>query len=153
MAKPSGEKIRRLAGKNLHITLIPPWYTDNIDAVVKKLNKVSCPPFDIEFHKVAYGPDPKRPRLIWAEGTASEGAVCLKDRLEKMFPEYKSTYKEWLVHMTIARFKPEEFSSFPIKKLDEKVLWKDKIKTFILMESHLSREGADYEVLEEFKLK
>lgn len=145
--------VRWLAGKNLHITLIPPWYTDNVETVIKKLKKVSCPPFDIEFSNVSYGPDPKRPRLIWAEGTASENIVCLKDKLEKMFPEYKNTYKEWLMHMTIARFDPGTFSSFSVKKLDEKVSWQDKIKSFVLMESHLSREGADYEVLEKFNLK
>lgn len=144
--------VRWLAGKNLHITLIPPWYTDNVETVIKKLKKVECPPFDIEFSKVSYGPDPKRPRLIWAEGTASESVVCLKDKLEKMLPEYKSTYKEWLMHMTIARFDPDTFSSFPVKKIDEKVIWQDNIKTFVLMESHLSREGADYEILETFHL-
>ena len=145
--------VRWLAGKNLHITLIPPWYSDNVEAVIKKLKKIKCPPFDINFSKVAYGPDPKRPRLIWAEGIASEEVACLKDGLEKMFPEYKSTYKKWLVHMTIARFRQEEFPSFSIKKIDEKVSWQDRIESFVLMESHLSREGADYEILETFNLK
>jgi 2'-5' RNA ligase len=106
----------------------------------------------LEFNKVSYGPNPKRPRLIWAKGKAPEKIIYLKNELEKIFPEYKSDYKDWLMHITIARFDPEIFYSFPIKVLDEKVVWRDRAGSFVLMESHLSRSGADYEVLEEFKL-
>ena len=68
-----------------------------------------------------------------------------------MFPKYKHTHKNFIMHVTIARFRQEEFSSFPIKKIDDKVSWQERIGSFVLMESHLSREGADYEILETFK--
>ena len=144
--------VRWLSGKNIHITLIPPWYESDINSVVSKLKKVEGEPLDIEFNKVSYGYAPKRPSLIRAEGHAPDKLINLKSELEKIFPEHKSGYKDWLMHITIARFNPETFSSFPVKSLDEKVAWRDKINSFVLMESHLSRSGADYEVLKEFKL-
>ncbi len=143
--------VRWLSGKNIHITLVPPWYTDDVGAVIDKLRSVKGEPFEIEFDKVSYGSDPKQPRLIWAGGKAPKEIIRLKDELEKIFPEYKSDYKDWLMHITIARFDPGTFSSFPVKRLDEEVLWRDSIGSFVLMESHLSHSGADYEILEELK--
>ena len=46
------------------------------------------------------------------------------------------------LHLTIARFRPATFSSFPIKQLDEKVDWRDKINRVVFFEAHLSRDGA-----------
>jgi len=143
--------VRWLLGKNIHITLIPPWYEDNIEAIIEKLKGIKGKPFNLEFNRVSYGPNLKQPRLIWAEGKAPKKIIYLKNELEKIFPEHKSDYNNWLMHITIARFEPEMFSYFPIKTLNEKVLWRDNINSFVLMESHLSRSGADYEVLEEFK--
>lgn len=54
--------------------------------------------------------------------------------------------------MTLIRFNPGSFSKFEVKKLDEEVLWQDRVDSFVLMESHLSRSGANYKFLEEFPL-
>lgn len=145
------DKVRWLSGKNLHITLIPPWYESNIKDQISKIKEVKVLPFEISFTKVKYGPNSRCPRLIWAEGKAPKELVRLKRVLEKIFPEYKNTHKEWFMHLTIARFDPSEISSSPVKQLDEEILWRDDISSFVLIESHLSRKGADYEVLEEFE--
>lgn len=145
---------RWLNGKNLHITLIPPWYEEDVERVKKSLrhirNKVQ--PFKIEFQKVSYGPDPRRPHLIWAEGKTPKKLLVLKRELERILRK-KSEKRPFRLHLTLARFRPEDFRGFPIKKIDEKVLWKDAIDAVVLMESHLSRSGADYEVLERVSLK
>ncbi len=144
--------VRWLLGKNLHITLVPPWYEENIEAVIQKLNTVkSTGVFDIEFNKVTFGPDPKRPRLIWAEGEASKPIVELKTALEKILNK-EPERRLFRLHLTLARFRPETFSSFPIKELNEKVFWRDRVTSFLLMESRLSREGADYTTLREFPI-
>lgn len=143
--------VRWLKGKNLHITLIPPWRSGDIESVIKKLETVKGSPFKIEFDKVSYGPDPKRPRLIWASGKAPNELIHLKEELEKIFPEHKSEYKNWIAHTTIARFEPETFPSFPVKKLNKEVIWRDDVNSFTLMESRPSPAGADYEILKECK--
>lgn len=143
--------VRWLTGKNLHITLVPPWYTDDVDSVIKKLREAehSTGVFDIAFSRVAYGPTMREPRLIWAEGGTAPQLLALKEVIEKALdrePE-KRLFK---LHLTLARFRPETFTSFPVKTLDENVLWRQRCERFALMESHLSRTGADYEIIESF---
>lgn len=145
-----GSQVRWLACKNLHITLIPPWYQEEnkitaIKVLMEKIKKDSKP-FNIEFQRIQYGPDPKRPRLIWAEGDTPKEMITLKRCLEKLLkrePEKRQT----LLHMTIARFQPKAFSSFPIKELMETINWKAKIRSVSLMESQLSSQGADYKLI------
>ena len=143
--------VRWLSGKNLHITLVPPWYEDNAEEVAEKLKTIKGEfgSFDVAFKRVNFGPDPKNPRLIWAENTMPQKILDLKDKVEQaLMIEGENRFK---FHLTVARFRPETFTSFPIKKLDEVIFWPDKIKSIVLMESHLSPAGADYEILEEIK--
>lgn len=145
---------RWLEGKNLHITLIPPWYEDEagLERIKKLLLDFEMPKsFEAHFQKITYGPDLKRPRLIWLEGEAPRELVELKNNLEKILDK-RPEKRPLKLHLTIARFRPENFSSFSIKKLDEKINWREKISSVVLMESKLSSAGADYEIIFEKKL-
>jgi len=144
--------VRWLAEKNLHLTLIPPWYEDDIDQITKILKTFSgkTVPYEIKFDKVTFGPDPSIPRLIWAEGKTPPEIINLKSQLEKILLKQPEK-RPFLLHLTLARFRPEMFSIFPIKKLDESVSWNDNINSFALMESHLSPKGAEYSILEKFR--
>ena len=148
----AADSVRVISSENLHITLIPPWYEENVDKQIPKLKKIKGSIFNIEFKKVTFGPNLGRPRLIWAEGETSPELYKLKSLLDDLFPEYKSKHKNFILHMTLARFNPDSFSKFEINKLDEEILWQDNVSSFVLMQSHLSRTGANYEVLEEFPL-
>jgi 2'-5' RNA ligase len=145
--------VRWLAGKNLHITLVPPWYETDIPKVIAKLETAGkgISPFYVLFQKVEFGPDPRRPRLIWAEGEAPKEIENLKLKIENSLGRAPET-RPWRLHLTLARFPSETFSSFPVKRLKEKVFWRDKVNSFVLMEAHLFREGADYEIVKEFTL-
>jgi len=145
--------VRWLAGKNLHITLVPPWYEQDDASVIAKLEKLrgKQKPFALRFEKVTFGPDPRQPRLVWAEGQTPRELIELKTDIGKALAQ-KSDSRQFLLHLTLARFRPENFLSFPIKKLNEKVSWREEIKSFVLMESHLSSQGADYETLAEMVL-
>lgn len=143
--------VRWLAGKNLHVTLVPPWYEDDTESVIEKLKTCegSTGAFDVSFFAVTYGPTLREPRLLWAEGETPKQLCVLKECAEHclgMKPE-KRLFK---LHLTLARFRPETFSSFPIKTLDEKISWRQTSDSFVLMESHLSRTGADYETIASF---
>jgi 2'-5' RNA ligase len=144
--------VRWLAGKNLHITLVPPWHEIDIENQIFKIKKIKAEPFIIEFTKVTFGPNPNQPRLIWSIAKAQPQIFHLKNKLEMIFPEHKKIQRDFITHLTIARFDNKKFSSFPIKKIDEDVLWQDEVNSFVLMESRLSPKGADYEILETFKL-
>jgi 2'-5' RNA ligase len=101
--------VRWLAPENLHITLIPPWEENIIEKAKGKLESIKKGKFEIVFDKISFGPDSRYPRLIWAEGN--------------------------LFHLTLARFDPKKFKDFPIKKLNEKVDWQEKVSEVCLFQS------------------
>lgn len=145
--------VRWLAGKNLHVTLVPPWYEDNIERAKALIGGAlgKFKPFEIIFERVAYGPDPRSPRLIWAEGRVPQGLAALHGGLANALGAtlgFEPEARPFRLHLTLARFRPEDFRAFPAKELDEKVRWQETVNSITLMESHLSSAGADYEVLE-----
>lgn len=151
-ARSAMNGIRWLNGKNLHITLIPPWYEGDIKNQIVKIKTVQARPFEISFARVAYGPDPRRPRLIWAEGETPRELLYLKASAEDTFGTQPER-RPFLLHLTLARFRPEDFPQFSIQKLDEPVSWRDEVRSIVLMESRLSPSGADYDVLGEFAFR
>ena len=154
--------VRWIKGKNLHVTLIPPWYTAKVHEVIDRLKSLNnvIEPFTITFQEVAFGPNSKRPRLIWASGDSPSKIITLKSKLEECLGRKKEK-REFMSHLTIARFKKEDFAKFLIKNLPrtmsvrglhDKVFWQEKVSSFLLMESHLKRGGAEYEKLAEIPL-
>lgn len=145
--------VRWLLSKNLHLTLIPPWYEENLDSIKKALmaTDFKVQPFEIAFHQVTFGPQAKNPRLIWAQGQTYPPLVILRDQLSKVLP--RPVEKQPLLpHLTLARFRPHDFVNFPIKKLDEPVRWNQKVRSIALFEVHLLPSGADYQSLAEIRL-
>ncbi len=147
--------VRWLSGKNLHITLIPPWYTDDINSVKEVLHEINeikgeAAAFELRFQKISFGPSFREPRLIWAEGETPQEIPSLIHNLQKILNQ-KDENRPFRLHLTLARFHTEDFMSFPTKELNEKIDWREKVSSIVLMESHLSPKGADYEVLEEIK--
>lgn len=153
-SKPDLQKltVRWLTGKNLHITLAPPWQENDIEGATKKLQYAAknFKPFEIELVKVKFGPNENNPRLIWAEGMLCGELADFKEKLESVFGVKKEN-RPYLPHLTLARFKPEYFEGFAVKNLDEKIFWKEKVDSVAVMESKLSASGAEYEIL--FKIK
>lgn len=137
--------VRWTSRDNLHITLVPPWREKNIEAVTAKLqvikNKFSD--IDLEFKNVSFGSNPRSPRLIWASGTTPERLQNLAKEIYSVLG-FPGSEKELFTHTTLARFRPEEFPMFPVKKLDEDIDWRMRVKKVILYESRLRAAGADY---------
>jgi 2'-5' RNA ligase len=140
--------VRYLKGRNLHVTLIPPWYTEDLNELEDLLKKEASRygRFDIRFNEVSFGPNIYQPRLIWATGNASVDIIDLRDRLADIFAQRRGV-ERFRLHLTLARFQLTDFPTFPIKKLDERIDWSEGVNSIVIMESHLSREGADYEII------
>lgn len=143
-----GYKLRKISGKNLHITLVPPWYVNNVDSVVEKLQAIKGKTrlFNLKFNEVSFGPDPKRPRLVWASGSRPDAILKLKKHLETMLNK-KTEKREFKLHLTLARFRYEDYRNFPNKSLRSNVNWEMEVDNFCLYESILLRTGAEYKVL------
>lgn len=146
--------VRWLAGKDLHVTLAPPFYVDDrkLEETGQSLQEVAgFGTFGISFSKVTFGPDSRRPRLIWAEGEATEELLNLQRKIYGVLGRLPEK-RPFRLHLTIARFKPQDFSSFKIQKLNEKVKWEGRVDQVALFESTLSRGGAGYAILKEITL-
>ena len=143
--------IKWVSGKNLHITIVPPFNEENIEALAEKLKNThgKINSFNIHFSETSLGPNPRSPCLIWAEGKTPNEILKLKDALEGEL-QINAGRRSFLTHITLARFRSELFSSFKIKKLNERINWNESVSSFVLMESRASPEGADYEILKEF---
>jgi len=148
-------RLRWIRGEDLHITLLPPWYDDEegILDIQKKLKELNgkTEEFVCSFKSVSYGPSPSRPRLIWLNGRAPSTLLGFKEKLELILGK-KAEARRYLLHLTIARFRPDEISSFRLKKLYKPFEFEELSSEFALMESHLSPEGAHYTILEKYAL-
>ena len=56
-------------------------------------------------------------------------------------------------HITVARFRQAEFKKFPIQKLDEPFIWKEKVESVTLFESRkFPVDGIKYKILYQINL-
>jgi len=152
-SKGTYSKIRWLKPENLHITLVPPWYEDDdgIEKVKALLTSVERQQFALNFHRVTYGPNPKRLRLVWLEGEAPRGLVDLMGNLHRILGK-EMEKRHFLLHLTIGRFREDELSSFPVKEINDEFVFKEEADSLLLMESHLKRSGAEYSILYQVNL-
>ncbi len=146
--------VRWLLPEQLHITIVPPWNERNAEEVktILKPNTYNLKPVQVQITKVSFGPSPLAPRLIWAEGPAPAEMVALKDKLEQTLG-LAPMRRPFTLHLTLARFRPEDFTTFPLHHLEEQVDWQDTLASFSLIESFLKPDGVDYETLATYPLK
>ena len=136
--------------ENLHITLaflgfIKEERLPDIISRVKKIAEI-VRPFKVALKRVCYDSQEKIPRLIW---------ICLEknDLLEKMAGELGNF--NFSGHITLSRIKgwvwkgiePEERPDIE-RGLDLKI----DVCSIELMESHLTRKGPEYTILQSFPL-
>lgn len=146
--------VRWTSEDNLHLTLVPPWYEEDVDVVKNKLDKLDLKitPFEISFSKIFFGSKKKHPRLIWVKGHVSRELPSLKRKIEGylgIIPEKR----EFKFHITLGRFKERDFHSLKNKIETESVFWKIRVDSFHLFESKLNSTGAEYKVLEKVSLQ
>ena len=145
-----GWPVAWLAGDNLHITVVSPWFETDLDKVINKLEEFAKTPrhtFFIDFFKVVFGPNRQAPRLVWAEGNPPRSLLKLKDDLETALNRPDPRF--YRLHLTLARFKALDFGEV-LPNLFDRVDWGGEIKSFVLFESTLTDAGATYTKVKEF---
>lgn len=142
--------VRWMADENLHLTLIPPLeLADNeIVEMIEKLEEIEGEfgRIEIEFNKVCFGPDLRRPRLIWAGGEENLKLESLKNRITEILglrPQKRISKP----HLTLARFKP-----MVLVKINKPISWQEKADSFSIVQSECLENGAVYTNLAEIKL-
>lgn len=132
--------LRFIESRNLHLTLAPPWYENNLKKLLKNLNRFSFPEtFEIGFNEVSIGP-PFRPRLIWLTGPKHQDLTKMQSEIAKFLQIPKQRYSN--PHITIARFKEQDASVIP--QISDSIELKFKVAEITLFQSKLSPQGANY---------
>lgn len=115
----------------------------------------------IEFEKIVLGPPNKPPRMIWLTGTKETSRMLgeirddLENNLIKNGVRFQPENREYNAHLTLVRFK-SIFGTSDVLNIDKKL--RDIgcpeieklsfiVQSLDLMESHLKRTGAEYEIL------
>ncbi|HKK54288.1 MAG TPA: RNA 2',3'-cyclic phosphodiesterase [Patescibacteria group bacterium] len=118
---------------DLHITLVPPFCTIELDKLISVLDNYNfSKPFNIKSKLVSYGPDKENPRLIWLLIQESENLYNLKKEIYQSL-NLKLPEQAFLPHITLAKFKYLDKKDLEIKfeniDIVEKVQHFDLIQT------------------------
>lgn len=142
-------KVRWVKPGNLHLTMVPPWPCVDVDAVCHALQGEASrqAPFEVTFQRVSFGPDSRRPRLVWATGKAPAAMPEFVQRLHAATGAPGEPRKSFLLHLTIARFNLRDYSTMGVRKLREQVVWTGTLDSLCLYESILKPGGAEYREL------
>lgn len=142
--------VRWIVEENLHLTLIPPLeLSDNeIVEMIEKLEEITgeFESVEIEFDRVCFGPNLRRPRLIWAEGKENFKLKSLKNTITDILGR-NIDKRPFRPHLTLARFRPG--SSIMI---NQKIDWQETAKSFCVIQSECLASRARYTNLAEIKL-
>jgi 2'-5' RNA ligase len=97
--------VRLIAPADIHLTLVPPWNEVSLPDAVEKLRRVAARfgDFTLEFRHVGYGPEPRRPRLLWAECAAGPDLTRLRAELLLAFGQ--TDERPFRPHVTLARLR------------------------------------------------
>ena len=97
--------VRLIAPADIHLALVPPWNEVSIPDAVAKLRRVAdeCDDSTLEVRRVGYGPEPKRPRLLWAECAATPELTQLHAMLLVAFQRVDE--RPFRPHVTLARLR------------------------------------------------
>lgn len=154
-----GDTVRFLAPENLHLTVEFLGYQDDhsVSLISQALEKtaVEFQPPTIRFEKIIYGPAGKTPRMIWltCDKETSFGLGKIKDFLEKelfaLGVSFRQEHRLFNAHLTVARF--EAVSKKELPPLEISFNREFEAESIDLMESHLKRSGAEYDVLSKFE--
>lgn len=142
--------LRWVAGRDLHVTLIPPWESRHVGADISRFNAMTLKtaPFLMQFDRIGFGPNDERPWLVWADGSTSASLLDLKHEVETVFEKEKDR-RPFHLHLTLARFEGNALPGLKRKKIEEQIAWRETADSIALMESIRTRDGVEYRTIAE----
>jgi 2'-5' RNA ligase len=127
--------VRPVAPADIHLTLVPPWNEVSIADAVEKLRHVAdrFSPFALAFGHIGYGPEPKRPRFLWADCVASKELAEFRASLLQAFGQ--ADERPFRPHVTLARLRDKGRVIARKHPLDQSLALTQRVETVELMQS------------------
>ena len=138
--------VRLIASADIHLTLVPPWNEASMPDTVAKLRHVAneCDEFTLEFRRIGYGPEPKRPRLLWVECAATPELVQLHAMSLVAFGQVDE--RSFRPHVTLARLRGNGAKVARKHPIDRDLALSQRVGSVELMQSPPPGESG-YKVL------
>ena len=120
---------------DIHLTLVPPWNEPSTADAVAKLGRVaeSFAAFTLVFQHVGYGPQPRRPRLVWADCAAGEDITALQAALMQAYG--RNEERAFQPHVTIARIRGDGRAIARNHPIDQQLSLTQRIESVELFQS------------------
>jgi 2'-5' RNA ligase len=127
--------LRRVPENDIHLTLVPPWNEASIPAAVERLSKAlagfEC--FPLSFERLCYGPERRRPRLVWAECAASPEIEALQGALLEAFGQVNE--RPFRPHVTLARLERKDSAKARRHPVDQRLSLTQPVRSVELFRS------------------
>lgn len=138
--------VRLIAPADIHLTLVPPWNEVSIPDAAAKLRRVAdkCDDFTLEFRHLGYGPEPRRPRLLWGECAATPELAQLHAMLLLAFGQVDE--RPFRPHVTLARLRGNGAIIARKNPIDRDLVLTQRVCSVELMQSPAPGESG-YKVL------
>jgi 2'-5' RNA ligase len=97
--------VRLVPPADIHLTIVPPWNEAAISDAIEKLRRIAAGfgGFLLTFQHLGYGPQPSRPRLLWAGCGCSNDIVELRAALLQACGQTDG--RPFRPHVTVARIR------------------------------------------------
>lgn len=130
--------------EDLHITILPPWLTDDIEKEKERLQflKNRFIHFPLFFHTIETTPR-NSPRIIWLRGDMIASLVLVKREAELVF-QRQNDVRRFIPHVTLGRVTSPEHVIPMCEPLSVSVI----CTQLTLYESHRTEEGSWYDRLD-----
>jgi RNA 2',3'-cyclic 3'-phosphodiesterase len=155
-----GRGVRWVEPRGMHLTLV--FLGEVEEDLLPEIEKgirdacVDTAAFSMKIRGTGTFPNPKRPRVYWAGIDAPRSLLDLQARIEDAMVElgFEKEEREFRPHLTLARIKEpigkDRMTDALLRfRLESEPM---AVTEVLLMQSHLSGDGATYEALRRFPL-
>lgn len=152
IAAPLGRhEVRLVAPADIHLTLVPPWNEPQAGGEIERLERLAAgfAPFQLDFDHVCYGPQRRRPRLLWAECVPGKELERLQAAL--MAAHGRVNERPFRPHVTLARIRGKAGSLAREHPMDLGLALSQDVETVELFQSPPPGERG-YRVLASVRL-
>ena len=138
--------VRLVAPADIHLTLVPPWNEVSIPDAVEKLRRVvdRFGALTVEFRRIGYGAEPRRPRYLWAECAAGQDIAEL--RAAPLLTFGQTDERPFRPHVTLARLRGNGAVIARKHPIDRDLVLMQRVESVELMQSP-PPGGSGYKVL------
>jgi len=138
--------VRPVAPADIHVTLVPPWNEASTPDAIERLGRVACRfhTFTLIIQHVGYGPQPRQPRLLWADCAASGEITALRAALMQACGQTDG--RAFQPHVTLARIRGDGRAIARNHPIDQQLSLTQRIESVELFQSPPPGENG-YRVL------